>query len=524
MEVFLAMLYRFTFCLLCLLLLVAAPVSNFQRATAQASGTLQFSAATYNVLEDAGSVEITVTRTGGASGEVAVDYATSNGTASDRSDYTAAFGTLRFAPGETAKTFTVFLNDNHAAENVERVDLSLSWPTGGATLGTQSASDLLITDDDVGPPPPPPYNPIDEAEFFVRRHYQDFLNRDPDPEGLAFWTNQITECGTNQACIEVRRINVSAAFFLSAEFQETGFFVWMLQRFSAMRLLPHIRDFMRDAQTIGHGVVVGREGWQELLRANKDAYAAEWYRRNEAILNSQYGSATNEQFVDRLFANVGVVPTASERQALIDGLNTGAETRATVFRKVAEHPENKRNQINRAFVYMQYIGYLRRDPFNENTPGFGYGFWLNKLEQFHGDYVASEMVKAFITSGEYRQRFTESAALPEAFFVFGTSPHPEQFTFKLNDAAKIDEARSLIGQNKLIIGMIIKEPIYYNRPWSFYLDPDTINFIDGAIEVCDSAILPIEMSLDAVGGAFLPGKTWCPWGAQLLKEIPRPNK
>ncbi len=56
----------------------------------------------------------------------------------------------------------------------------------------------------------------------------------------------------------------------------------------------------------------------------------------------------------------------------------------------------------------QYFGYLRRNPNDAPEPGLnfdGYNFWLNKLDQFNGNFVAAEMVKAFITSGEYRQRF-----------------------------------------------------------------------------------------------------------------------
>ena len=69
-------------------------------------------------------------------------------------------------------------------------------------------------------------NPVDTARFFVNQHYADFLNRAPDQAGLDFWTNQITSCGSNLSCLELRRINVSAAFFLSIEFQETGYLVY----------------------------------------------------------------------------------------------------------------------------------------------------------------------------------------------------------------------------------------------------------------------------------------------------------
>src|SRR5207247_809022 len=66
-------------------------------------------------------------------------------------------------------------------------------------------------------------NPADTPDFFVRQHYLDFLNREPDTSGIGFWTNEINSCGTNQACIDIKRVNVSAAFFLSIEFQQTGY-------------------------------------------------------------------------------------------------------------------------------------------------------------------------------------------------------------------------------------------------------------------------------------------------------------
>jgi WD40 repeat protein len=69
-------------------------------------------------------------------------------------------------------------------------------------------------------------NQIDDAQFFVRQHYRDFLNRDADLSGLAFWTNEIALCGADQECIEAKRINVSAAFFISIEFQQTGYLVY----------------------------------------------------------------------------------------------------------------------------------------------------------------------------------------------------------------------------------------------------------------------------------------------------------
>ena len=76
--------------------------------------------------------------------------------------------------------------------------------------------------------------------------------------------------------------------------------------------------------------------------------------------------------------------------------------------RVADNSTLRQAELNKAFVLMEYYGYLRRNPFDlpEPTLDFqGYNFWLNKLEQFNGNFVNAEMVKAFIISGEYRHRF-----------------------------------------------------------------------------------------------------------------------
>ena len=101
---------------------------------------------------------------------------------------------------------------------------------------------------------------------------------------------------------------------------------------------------------------------------------------------------------------------ATERQNLINELsanNTDAG-RASVLRKVAEDADLVRQEFNRAFVLMQYFGYLRRNPDDPPDADFtGYNFWLGKLNQFNGDYIQAEMVKAFLSSDEYRNRFVQ---------------------------------------------------------------------------------------------------------------------
>ncbi|PYS65709.1 MAG: hypothetical protein DMF74_03105, partial [Acidobacteria bacterium] len=83
-----------------------------------------------------------------------------------------------------------------------------------------------------------------------------------------------------------------------------------------------------------------------------------------------------------------------------------AGARARALRDVGENSILNSQEFNRAFVLMQYFGYLRRDPNAAPDSDFSdYNFWLNKLNAFNGNYVSAEMVKAFITSTEYRQRF-----------------------------------------------------------------------------------------------------------------------
>jgi hypothetical protein len=132
---------------------VAAVLTIVDNDTGGGPGSLQFSAASYSEAENAGTATITVTRTGGSSGAVGVSYATSDGSANAGSDYTAASGTLSFATGETTKTFTVFLTDEPSAEPDETVILTLSNPTGGATLGSPASATLTILDTDRGGPP-----------------------------------------------------------------------------------------------------------------------------------------------------------------------------------------------------------------------------------------------------------------------------------------------------------------------------------------------------------------------------------
>lgn len=363
---------------------------------------VSFSSSAYSVNESNNVATITVNRSGSSLPPVTVDYTTSNGSAQQTGDYTLALGKLSFGTNETSKTFQVLITDDGYVEGNETVNLTLSNPTGGVSLGSQSSAVLTISSNDSVAS-----QPIDDAQFFVRQHYHDFLNREPDQGGLNFWTNEITSCGSDAQCIEIKRINVSAAFFLSIEFQETGYLAYRFYNAALNRPngLPTYLELMRDSQAVGRGIVVGATGWEAQLEASKVAYANEFVSRPE-FMALYPASLSPTQFVDSLYAHAGITPSAQERQAAIDEFNNFSGARGRVLRRVADNQDLKNRETNRAFVLMEYFGYLRRnpdDPPNNNLDG--YNFWLNKLNQFNGNFIDAEMVKAFITSSEYRQRF-----------------------------------------------------------------------------------------------------------------------
>jgi Ca2+-binding RTX toxin-like protein len=115
-------------------------------------GTLAFNAATYSVNENGTPViTITIVRTGGSDGIVSATITPSNGTASAPGDYNSSPITVNFAAGQLTQTVTIPIVDDNIFEGNETVNLTLSNPTGGATLGTQTSATLTIVDNDPQP-------------------------------------------------------------------------------------------------------------------------------------------------------------------------------------------------------------------------------------------------------------------------------------------------------------------------------------------------------------------------------------
>jgi hypothetical protein len=214
-------------------------------------------------------------------------------------------------------------------------------------------------------------------------------------------------CGVDAACAEAKRVNVSAAFFLSIEFQQTGSLVYKMHKagfgnLAGKPVAVRRADFIADTRAVGSTpaqVIVGQANWEQQLEANKQAFALAFVQR--AAFQLAHGGQAAGAYVDSLFANAGVTPTAPERNAAVAAFGAGgASGQAAALRSVAESGSVSSRTFNESFVLMQYFGYLQRDPDDE-----GFNFWLSKLNDFNGNYIAAEMVKAFITSTEYMDRF-----------------------------------------------------------------------------------------------------------------------
>ncbi len=502
--------------------------ADWQPVTPPAAN-IQFSATNYNAGEGDGSVTITVNRSGDTSGTSTVDFASSDGSAHQTSDYEVASGTLTFTAGQTSQTFSLLLVDDAFVEGNENLNLTLSNPAG-ASLVSPTAATVTIVDNDsasvtspaakqfvanmtpgqVVPPvisngigggvvqlsqdeasakvslifsrltgseflatirgPAPPgvngpvvfnlplgtpvtdfpispnaqqvadlkagqhfmsvhtsggfangeirgqlqWNPVEEADFFVRQAYSDFLNRTPDPSGLSFWISQITQCQSDVQCLRTKRVDVSNAFYFEQEFQQTGAYVDRLYRaaygnnqpfpnpdisnLTEARKLPSYAVFVSDRARVVAG---GNLAQQQQDLANAFVQRAEFLTKYPAALPLP-------DFVDAVLATVKNelgADLTSQKAALV-----ALGSRGAVMYRLAD--DNQTNPIdnrllidaeyNRAFVLTQYFGYLRRDP---DIGGFL--FWLGQVNAGPLRDVPRQhaMVCSFSTSPEYQFRF-----------------------------------------------------------------------------------------------------------------------
>ena len=248
-------------------------------------------------------------------------------------------------------------------------------------------------------------NPIDCPDFFVRQHYLDFLDRVPEPSGLAAWLGVLNNCAVGDlTCQHEQRLTTSAAFFGSAEFQLKGYFAFRFYR-TAFARLPEYSEIAADMTSVSGQT-------PDDVYARKATFTNGFVQRPEFV--TLFNGLPSADYVGALMSrynlNSIITPDPSQpngttkvtltESQLVSHLNAGTLTRAQVLRAIADSDQVLQLEFNRAFVAMQYYGYLRRAP--ETT---GYNSWLNYLNAHPGDF--REMVRGFVDSTEYRRRFGE---------------------------------------------------------------------------------------------------------------------
>ncbi len=372
--------------------------------------TVQVNARELVVSEGTSSLQVTVTRSGNPSGALSVNYRTVdtdtfrfgcaetlNREALGRCDFATVVGVLNFGPGEVSKVVSVPIIDDAYVESNERFQIQLSNPIGG-TLGIPAATSVIIQDNDQAGEP----NPIFMTPFFVRQHYLDFLSREPEPVGFDAWINLLNSCSdvnNNPTC---DRLTVSGAFFGSQEFQLKGFYVFRFYKLAFDRL-PQYVEIISDMSFVSGTT-------PEEVFARKGQLATNFTQRQEFLTN--FGALSNQDYVLQLLNRYQLSQVTTPDPAAPDGTNKvtlttadltnqltgGVLTRAQVLRAIADSDELLSLEFNRAFVAMQYYGYLRRTP--ETA---GYNSWLAYLTAHPTD--SRTMVNGFMNSVEYRLRF-----------------------------------------------------------------------------------------------------------------------
>jgi hypothetical protein len=265
----------------------------------------------------------------------------------------------------------------------------------------------------------PTANPLDTAEYFVRQQYLDFLGREPDQGGFEYWSAQINQCLGDQNCIRLKRVDVSNAFFFEQEYQRTGSYVFRLYRAAfgnaqplsnpdqtnpaEARKLPSYAAFAQDRARVVAGA--------NLIQLQMEL--ANLFMQRSEFVGKYPASLDGPAFVDALMATISNdsgVDLTSQRNALIELFRAGG--RGAVLYRLADddaqnNPINNRAFIdaeyNRAFVFTEYAGYLRRD-----SDILGFLFWLDQVNRAPLRFVPEQhqMVCAFINSAEYQQRFS----------------------------------------------------------------------------------------------------------------------
>ena len=241
---------------------------------------------------------------------------------------------------------------------------------------------------------PPVRITIDDSDFFVQQHYVDFLSRFPEQAGFDSWMNYLNSeqqrCPTDPECLHQARLTASSSFFGSQEFNLKGGYVFRFFKASLARL-PTYTEMVASMRDVT-GVTADDVNQKRAL------FATNWVLRAD-FLTAFPRSLSPTQFVDNIATTAGI--TLSNRSQIISDLtaaNNSDAGRAVAVRAIADSQEETTKEFNPSFVYMQYVGYLRRAPETK-----GYNDWLTYLNANPSDFRT--MVRGFVDSLEYRNRF-----------------------------------------------------------------------------------------------------------------------
>jgi hypothetical protein len=254
---------------------------------------------------------------------------------------------------------------------------------------------------------------FEDNDYFVFQQYVDFLGRMPDSGGFNDWLSVLNNCGPAKGRLgsdpNCDVVHVSSGFFRSTEFSERGNWIYRFYH-GALGARPLLAQFKPDMRRLN-----GFQSPTE-LENNRAAFIADFMGRPafQNIYSGLTSAANAAQFIAKLEEKAGVTlpssattqpgqPPQFGRQELINKMQSGEFTAAQTLRAFIEQKVVFDAFFFKAFVAMQYFGYLNRDP--EDA---GYNDWVDVLTNGRGSIPPGDfrhLIFGFVWSVEYREKF-----------------------------------------------------------------------------------------------------------------------
>jgi glucose/arabinose dehydrogenase len=343
------------------------------------------------------------------------------GQASSRCDYTAVRGTLSFAAGEAAKTFTIPIINDGYKEGSEVFLIEIFNAVGGA-VGAHAIAEVTIEDDPAdATPTTPAQNPYFSNEFFVRQNYLDFLLREPDANGFTDWVNVLNNCGPQKGFLgappDCDRAHVAHGFFASTEFIDRGYLEYRMYKV-ALNRLPQYGEFVSDMLILSGFNLTPAQQQQKMAE-----FLQMFTNKGEFSLRLQDVSQPSAAalLIQRLEQNAGVTlpetavtkpgqPTQYGRQQLINLRANGTFTVGETVKAFAEQQAIYDKLYEPGEVTLLYFVFLKRDPSLNDPNLIGWNDWVDVFTNGRPALGIpprdiNHLIFGFIYSEEYRKRF-----------------------------------------------------------------------------------------------------------------------